>query len=66
MSIGNQFFTFAFLFECILKLIGLGPANYIKDSFNLFDAIVVSISVIDWVIIMSIDEDKIGEAADFL
>ena len=32
----------------ILKLIGLGRDNYKSDSYNLFDATIVSISLIDW------------------
>lgn len=66
VSIANQFFTFAFLFEMCLKLIGLGPTNYIKDSFNLFDAIVVTLSLVDWVLTLVINEDDIGDAADAL
>jgi len=33
-----------------LKLIGLGFSNYTKDSYNLFDALIVIISTVDWVI----------------
>lgn len=29
-------------------MIGLGLNNYLHDSFNLFDAIVVTLSLIDW------------------
>lgn len=32
----------------IIKWIALGVNNYVHDSFNLFDAIVVSFSLIDW------------------
>ena len=32
----------------ILKITGLGFANYIKDSYNVFDAAIVCISLIDW------------------
>ena len=32
----------------LLKMIGLGVNNYLHDSFNLFDAVVVSLSLIDW------------------
>ena len=30
----NEFFTWAFFAEMILKIIGLGPKNYIRDSYN--------------------------------
>ena len=48
LAIFNDFFTFAFLLEMILKMIALGVNNYLHDSFNLFDAVVVSLSLIDW------------------
>lgn len=32
----------------IIKLFGLGINNYIHDKFNLFDAFVVTLSLIDW------------------
>ena len=32
----------------IIKLIGLGFQNYIKDGYNLFDAVIVIISLVDW------------------
>lgn len=62
----NNFFTFLFLTEMILKLIALHPKNYFKDSYNCFDCFVVSISIIDYVISMTIDEETIGSSADFL
>lgn len=34
----------------ILKIIGLGFGNYVKDAYNLFDAVIVIISLIDWTI----------------
>lgn len=50
LIIFNEIFTWSFLLEMIVKLIGLGPNNYIKDRYNLFDAIIVIISLIDWAI----------------
>ena len=32
----------------IMKLIGLGWSNYKLDSYNLFDAVIVIISLVDW------------------
>ena len=34
----------------IMKLIGLGFNNYRKDPYNVFDAVIVIISLIDWTI----------------
>ena len=36
--------------EMILKLIGLGWQTYKADNYNLFDAIIVVISMIDWIL----------------
>ena len=37
------------------KLIGLGVKNYAKDRFNLFDAVIVIISLIDFTLTLTID-----------
>ena len=46
----NEFFTWAFVIEMIIKLIGLGFREYSRDSFNLFDAVVVILSLVDIVV----------------
>jgi hypothetical protein len=38
----------------ILKLIGLGPKVYKSDKFNVFDAVIVSISLIDFSLTMAL------------
>ena len=45
----NDFFTFFFFIEMLFKIMGLGFLNYVKDSFNLFDAFLVLISLADWI-----------------
>lgn len=62
----NDYFTFLFLAEMLIKLIALHPKNYFRDSFNLFDSIVVAISVIDFIIDKTVDTKTIGSSADFL
>ena len=37
-----------FLLEMILRLIGVGPAAYVKDGFNIFDGLIVIISCTEW------------------
>lgn len=32
----------------VMKIIGLGFTNYKQDSYNVFDAVIVCISLIDW------------------
>ena len=40
----------------ILKLIGLGFENYRRDNYNVFDAVIVVISLVDWTIsILQVD-----------
>lgn len=46
----NHFFTWIFLLEMILKLVGLGFHNYRQDNYNVFDAVIVIISLVDWTI----------------
>lgn len=43
----NMIFSTIFFIEMVLKLLALGFKNYIKDSFNIFDAVVVILSSID-------------------
>jgi membrane-associated HD superfamily phosphohydrolase len=60
----NVFFTWVFVLELILKVVGLGIVNYFKDSFNCFDASVVLFSLVDYTIDLTIDPTKIGPAAE--
>lgn len=43
----NIFLTWCFFSEMVIKIIGLGITNYIKDKVNIFDAIIVSLTVAD-------------------
>ena len=43
----NIVFTVLFALEMIFNLIGLGLVEYVKDGFNIFDAVIVVVSVID-------------------
>ena len=43
----NLVFTSIFIIELVLKLIGYGIKNYFKDAFNVFDAFVVSLSLVE-------------------
>ena len=44
----NEFFIWIFFLEMILKLIGLGWSNYKQDGYNVLDAVIVIISLVDW------------------
>jgi hypothetical protein len=48
IAVCNQIFTWTFVFEMLCKLIGLGPNNYRKDPYNVFDFVIVCISLLDW------------------
>jgi hypothetical protein len=43
----NYFFSAVFFVEVILKLIGLSPKQFFKDKFNIFDSVIVLVSVVE-------------------
>lgn len=43
----NFVLTIVFMVELILKLVGMGPILYCRDAFNIFDAIIVGISIVE-------------------
>ena len=45
VEILNVLFSFVFLFEALIKLMGLGPVEYFKARMNLFDFVIVAASV---------------------
>jgi len=47
VGLTNVVLTFIFLAEMVIKLVALGPRNYVKDRFNIFDAVVVFFSIIE-------------------
>lgn len=50
ISACNLFFTIAFFIEMILKFVGLGVKNYMMDGYNVFDCVIVIISLVDLVL----------------
>ena len=59
----NIFFFSVFLLEMLIKFIGMGPRIYAKDQFNLFDAFVVLISIVDLILNYSVDTSAGGASA---
>lgn len=51
-----MFFAIFFI-EMVIKVIGMGPRLYIKDQFNVFDAIIVMLSIIDVIVSYSMPDD---------
>jgi hypothetical protein len=43
--------TLCFTIELVIKLLGLGFKNYVKDDYNNFDAIIVVISIVEKLLI---------------
>jgi len=47
LEILNYLFTLFFTIEMIIKLIGLGVKGYLSDSWNVFDGLIVIVSVVE-------------------
>ena len=47
LAVMNSYFTYIFISELGLKVIGLGPIAYLKDKMNYLDATVVLLSVVE-------------------
>lgn len=60
LGVFNYIFTWLFTAEMIFKLIGLGPKQYIKDYYNVFDCCIVILSLIDFILALSIPKEDIG------
>lgn len=56
----NQIFSWVFTAEMIIKLIGLGAKEYVRDTFNLFDAFIVITSLVDNIMLYTIDSQAGG------
>ena len=60
----NIGFFVIFFMEMIIKVIGLGPNTYIKDPYNIFDALIVTLSIIDVFVSATLPDDvKMGKGA---
>eukprot|EP01083_Nonionella_stella_P209215 758601_1 len=47
LFISNYIFTLIFAVEMILKVVGLSPVGYLNDSWNIFDGLIVLVSLVD-------------------
>jgi hypothetical protein len=43
----NDSLTYCFMAELVIKILGLGFTAYLRDNYNVFDAIIVAISVVE-------------------
>jgi hypothetical protein len=46
-NVANIVFTIIFFLEMVLKMFGLGLKKYFSDAFNIFDCIIVCLSLLD-------------------
>ncbi len=59
----NTFCSIVFLLEMVLKLVGIGWKAYKRDPFNLFDMLIVCISVLEWIALgVAVMEGSAGES----
>ena len=54
----NSIFTWCFVIEMVIKLLGLGFREYSRDSFNLFDAFIVVLSLVDIIVTETLSSDS--------
>ena len=47
LTIGNYVFTGIFTAEAVLKIIAMTPAKFFRNGWNVFDFIIVTISLIE-------------------
>jgi hypothetical protein len=47
LDIVNEICTYAFILEMALKLCGLGLKGYVADAFNVFDGVIVTLSIVE-------------------
>ena len=54
LTVSNYVFTGLFTLEMVLKLFALGFFEYAADSFNIFDGIVVIMSLVEIILDVSL------------
>jgi len=47
LTTGNYVFTGIFTVECVLKIIAMAPAKFLKNKWNVFDLLIVTVSVVE-------------------
>uniref|UniRef100_A0A7M4E901 Sodium channel protein n=1 Tax=Crocodylus porosus TaxID=8502 RepID=A0A7M4E901_CROPO len=60
LKIGNQIFTGIFTAEMILKIISLDPYYYFQQRWNIFDSLIVTLSLIELALPRGKDKKKGG------
>lgn len=60
LELANYIFTIVFALEMLIKIFGLGPKGYVRDSFNIFDGSIVVLSLAEIVLTASNYSDVSG------
>jgi len=47
LTLGNYIFTSIFTAESILKIIAMTPSKFLKNGWNVFDLLIVTVSLIE-------------------
>lgn len=58
LGIFDIVFVWIFTCEMIFKLIGFGVKNYVKDRHNIFDGLIVIISLVDFSLTISLETNS--------
>lgn len=48
LYIANMILTICFVIEMALKIIGMGIRDYVRDGFNIFDAVVIIVGLLEY------------------
>jgi Ion transport protein len=56
----NTVFSIFFIFEMLVKLVGLGVRGYFQDTYNIFDCVIVCTSITDLLISVLISRKTAG------
>ena len=59
-------FVWVFTLEMFAKLLGLGVINYMTDKFNVFDCIIVIISLVDFSLQLTVDLESTADVMSAL
>ena len=47
LTTGNYVFTIIFTGESVLKIIAMSPSKFLKNGWNVFDLIIVTVSLVE-------------------
>ena len=65
LNISNYIFNAIFIFEYILKFIGLTPLVYFSDAFTYLDSIIICFAIVDMVSPTNNDTEVVGAKKNF-